>query len=380
MPHWNTAQLWLLPIIVATGGLISGLLTYWAKRPDGTEAKGLRGADSAIQAWHEGASVLKRVPAIVLFASSVLIGSGGSAGLEGPSVQIGFGIASAVADWFRLTVDERRLVQAWGMGALVAAIFHSPLGGGIFAGEILRKRGANLKVIPGALLASTISCGLTGWGPVLIWPGQPSTVVWWHLDWMSIGLGLLCGGTGLLYASILSWTKKHFKKVNLLDPLKPTLGGLLVGLLGLACPQVLGLGDGWLQISISQPANWLAMPLWIIITLPVAKLLATSLSVGSGGIGGIFGPGIIIGGLLGAAYWSVLHMLPFPVGLIGDTPAIFVAVGMVALLGPIARAPVAVMVMIANLTGNVSFVPAAVCALIVSSWVVKGTTIYPSQQ
>lgn len=142
---------------------------------------------------------------------------------------------------------------------------------------------------------------------------------------------------------------------------------------------MLGLGNGWLQVSTSLPTSWLTIPLWIIIVLPVAKLLATSLSVGSGGIGGIFGPGIIIGGLLGAAYWSALHVLPFPAGVMAGTPAIFVMVGMVALLGPIARAPVAVTVMVANLTGNVSFVPAAVCALIVSSWIVKGTTIYPSQ-
>ncbi|MBO0778014.1 MAG: chloride channel protein [Ktedonobacteraceae bacterium] len=371
----NTARLWLLPIIVATGGLVSGLLACWARNSDGIEAKGLRGTDAAIRAWHEGVGILKRVPVVVMLASSALIGSGGSAGVEGPSAQIGLGIGSGIADLFHLNPDERRLVQAWGMGALVAAMFHSPLGGAIFAGEILRRRGANLKVIPGALISSIIASSLNGWGPTLIWPSHVSAT-WSHLFWTSAVLGLVCGVTGRLYAFALSWTKQTFKKAKVLEPLKPVLGGLLVGLLGLVYPQVLGLGNGWLQVTISLPMSF---PLWIIIALPIAKLLATSLCVGSGGIGGIFGPGMIIGGLLGAAYWSVLHILPLPAGIIADTPAIFVMVGMIALLGPIARTPVAVTVMVVNLTGNVSFVPAAVCALIVSSWVVKGTTIYPSQ-
>jgi CIC family chloride channel protein len=237
----------------------------------------------------------------------------------------------------------------------------------------------DLKVIPGALVASVISSFLAGWGPTLMWPGYASAV-WSYLFLNSVLLGILCGITARLYASTFGWTKKTFKDVKLFQPLKPALGGLMVGLLGLLYPQVLGLGYGWLQVSVSMQTSWLAIPLWIIITLPIAKLLATSLCVGSGGIGGIFGPGMIIGGLLGEAYWSVLHALPLPVGIIPGTPAIFVVIGMVALLGPIARTPVAVTAMVANLTGNVLFVPAAVCALIVSSWIVQGATIYPSQQ
>ncbi|MBO0781391.1 MAG: chloride channel protein [Ktedonobacteraceae bacterium] len=379
MSNWSSARLLLLPIVVATGGLLSGLLTHWAKNPDGTEVRGLRGADSTIAAWHEGVRIAKKVPAVVLLASTALIGSGGSAGLEGPSAQIGMGIGSLVADPFRLTTDERRLAQAWGMGALVAALFHSPMGGGIFAGEILRQRGAELKVIPGAFLASTIACGLAGWGPTLIWSGHVGAP-WPSLLWQSALLGLLCGLTGRWYAAALRWGKHIFNAINVFPFLKPALGGLLVGLLGVACPQVLGLGDGWLQVSLNLGVNWGGIPLWLIMALPVAKLLATSVSVGSGGIGGIFGPGMVIGGLLGAAYWSVLHVLPGSVGILERSPALFVLVGMVALLGPIARTPVAVTVMVVNLTGTVSFVPAAVCALAVSCWIVQETTMYPSQQ
>lgn len=379
MSSWRKARLWLLPVIVAIGGLISGLLAFWARKPDGTELKGLRGADSAIHAWHEEVEISKKMPVVVMLAASALIGSGGSAGLEGPSVQIGLGIGSAIADRFHLTGDERRLAQAWGMGALVAVIFHSPVGGGIFAGEILRKTGADLQVIPGALLASTLSTGIAGWHPVLTWPGHVGAF-WPYLFCESALLGLLCGLTGRLYAASLSWTKKTFKEATRVGPLKPALGGFLVGLLGLLCPQVLGLGDGWLQMSLSLSTSTLPFPLWMIIALPVAKLLATSLSVGSGGIGGVFGPGMIIGGLLGAAYWAVLHLLPASMESMAGPSAIFVLIGMVAFLGPIARTPVAVTIIVANLTGTISFVPAAACALIVSSWVVKGTTLYPSQR
>ncbi len=260
--NWSKARLRLLPVIVASGGLISGLLALWARKPDGTELKGLRGADSAIHAWHEGVGTSKKMPVVVMLASSTLIGSGGSAGLEGPSVQIGLGIGSAIADWFHLTGDERRLAQAWGIGALVAVVFHSPAGGGIFAGEILRKRGADLQVIPGALLASTLSTGIAGWHPVLMWPGHVGAF-WPYLFCESALLGLLCGLTGRLYAASLSWTKKTFKEVTRVGPLKPALGGFLVGLLGLLCPQVLELGDGWLQMSLSTSA--LPFPLWMMM-------------------------------------------------------------------------------------------------------------------
>jgi len=129
---------------------------------------------------------------------------------------------------------------------------------------------------------------------------------------------------------------------------KPAIGGLLVGCIALVLPAVLGTGYGYVQQGMErQPL--LAIPVWIIVLLPFAKILATSLSIGSGGSGGIFGPGMVIGGLLGAGMWRLLE--PTAPAIPVD-PAPFAMVGMMALFGSVAHAPLAVMLMVAEMTGN----------------------------
>jgi CIC family chloride channel protein len=156
--------------------------------------------------------------------------------------------------------------------------------------------------------------------------------------------------------------------------LKPAIGGLLVGLIGLVMPQALGMGYGWVQVSMGQ--GLLSLPLWVILLLPFAKILTTGLSIGSGGSGGIFGPGMVIGGMVGACFWRLCyHVFPG----IPDTPAPFVIVGMMALFGGIAHAPLAVMLMVAEMTGNLSMLAPAMIAVGIATILVGGTTMYTSQ-
>ena len=187
-------------------------------------------------------------------------------------------------------------------------------------------------------------------------------------------LGVLCGLMGLLYSRGFYGITHVFHRLHLPNWLKPGIGGLLVGLIGLVLPQALGMGYGWVQVGMGQ--GLLAIPLWVILLLPFVKILTTGLSIGSGGSGGIFGPGMVIGGMVGALVWRLsYHVLPG----IPDTPAPFVIVGMMALFGGIAHAPLAVMLMVAEMTGNLSMLAPAMIAVGIASIIVGKATIYTSQ-
>jgi hypothetical protein len=148
-----------------------------------------------------------------------------------------------------------------------------------------------------------------------------------------------------------------------------------VGCIGVLVPGVLGTGYGWVQAGLDRQ-SLMALPLWIVIVLPFAKIVATSLSIGSGGSGGIFGPGMVIGGLLGATIWRLLVDVAPAVPL---DPAPFVIVAMMALFGSIAHAPLAVMLMVAEMTGNLSMLAPAMIAIGIATVVVGDRSIYSSQ-
>ncbi len=188
-------------------------------------------------------------------------------------------------------------------------------------------------------------------------------------------LGLLCGGVGLLYARGFYGITHMFHGLKLPRWIKPGICGLCVGLIGLVLPQALGMGYGWVQISMTPP-GLLSIPLWVVLLLTFAKMLTTGLSIGAGGSGGIFGPGMVIGGMLGALVWRLAyHVLPG----VPDTPGPFVIVGMMALFGGIAHAPLAVMLMVAEMTGNLSMLAPAMIAVGIASILVGQNSIYTNQ-
>ncbi|MBO0884347.1 MAG: chloride channel protein, partial [Mycobacterium sp.] len=156
-------------------------------------------------------------------------------------------------------------------------------------------------------------------------------------------------------------------------------GGLLVGLLALAIPQILSSGYGWVQLATSKGAL-MAIPLWIVLLLPIAKIVATSLSIGTGGSGGIFGPGIVIGAFVGAAIWRLGDLSHLPG--VPDGPGVFVVVGMMACFGSVAHAPLALVIMVAEMTGSFSVVPGAIIAVGIASLLMYHTkvSIYHSQR
>ncbi|MGI9057585.1 MAG: chloride channel protein [Ktedonobacteraceae bacterium] len=369
---WSSAHPWLLPVVTTLGGLAAGIIVF-SLAP---EAEG-HGTDAAIHAFHHGKPIRARIPLIKLVASAITIGTGGSAGREGPAAQISAGFGSILATLLRLDVQDRRIALATGIGAGIGAIFRAPLGGAILAAEILYKNDLEVEAIIPALIASIIGYSVfgawSGWSPIFATPSNLAFTSPVQLLFY-VFLGLLCGLMGLLYARGFYGITHLFHRFSLPNWIKPGIGGLLVGLIGLIIPQALGMGYGWVQVSMGP--GLLGIPVWVILLLPFVKILTTGLSIGSGGSGGIFGPGMVIGGMMGALVWRLCyHVIPG----VPDSPAPFVIVGMMALFGGIAHAPLAVMLMVAEMTGNLSMLAPAMIAVGISSIIVGKETIYKSQ-
>jgi CIC family chloride channel protein len=367
------ARPWLLPLVTALGGLLSGVIVF-SLAP---EAEG-HGTDAALDAiHHKAARIRARIPLIKLVASAITIGTGGSGGREGPTAQISAGFGSLLAQRLGLSGQDRRIAVAVGMGAGIGAIFRAPLGGAVMAAEILYIHDLEVEALIPALIASIVGYSVfaTGYGYVPIFGDQgdigfthPVQLLYYAL------LGVACGIGGLLYERSFYGMAHLFRRLECPRAVKPAIGGLCVGLLGLALPGVLHTGYGWVQVGMSQ--DLLGLPLWSVLLLPFGRILATSLSIGSGGSGGIFGPGMVIGGMLGASFWRLAHgSLP---GMPPE-PAPLVIIGMMALFGGIAHAPLAVMLMVAEMTGNLSLLAPAKVAVAISTALVGDRTIYHSQ-
>jgi len=202
---------------------------------------------------------------------------------------------------------------------------------------------------------------------------QPLTLGWFVL------LGIVAAGFGYLYAQVFYGTIRLTGRLPGNRVLKPAVGGLLVGLLALAIPQILASGYGWAQ-KAADTHELLSIPLWIVLLLPLAKIVATSLSIGTGGSGGIFGPGVVIGAFVGAALWRLGHDIGMP-GL-SDSPAVFVVVGMMACFGSVAHAPLAMIIMVSEMTASFSVLPCAMVAVGIAYLLISRTrvSIYMAQR
>jgi H+/Cl- antiporter ClcA/CBS domain-containing protein len=369
------ARAWLLPLIVGGGALLAGLLVF-AVAP---EAEG-HGTDAAISAVHHNPRGLRfRAVLVKIVASALTIGSGGSGGREGPTAQISAGFGSLLARLLDLQPADSRVAVATGIGSGIGAIFGAPLGGAVLAAEILYRDDFEPAALLPCFIASTVSYtvfgAIEGFSPLFGYVGGYRFADSSQLAWFAL-IGLLGGLLGLLYAKGFYGIAGVFHRSPLPRWAAPALGGLLVGLTALFVPQVLGTGYGWVQKGLSP--ELLTIPLWIVLVLPFARILATGLSIGSGGSGGIFGPGMVIGAFLGAAVWRLFHPV---VPSMGPDPAPYVIIGMMCCFGGISRAPLAVMLMVAEMTGSLSLLAPAMIAVGIAWLIVRqrDDTIYRSQ-
>jgi CIC family chloride channel protein len=271
------------------------------------------------------------------------------------------------------------VLVATGIGSGIGAIFGAPLGGAVLAAEILYRDDFD----PGALLPCFIASGVSfvvfgafeGYSPLFGYFDAYHFSDPVQLSWFAL-IGVLGGLIGLLYAKGFYGMVDLFQKSPLPKWANPAIGGLIVGSIGIAIPEVLGTGYGFIQKGLGPDLH--AIPLWVVLILPFARILSTGLSIGSGGSGGIFGPGMIIGAFVGAAVWRLFEPIA---PSMGHDPAPYVIVGMMCCFGSISRAPVAVMLMVAEMTGSLSILAPAMIAVGLAWFIVRrgDDTIYRSQ-
>jgi CIC family chloride channel protein len=365
---------WAIPLVVGGGGLAAGLLVFGLA----PEAEG-HGTDAAIKAVHTNPKgVRPRVIAVKLVASALTIGSGGSGGREGPTAQISSGFGSVLARTLNLTPSDSRICVAAGIASGIGAIFRAPFGGALLGVELLYVNDVEIEAFIPSLVATVVGyaifCFVTrSFTPVFGTHYGAEIHHAWELS-LFVVVGLACGAIGKLYTLSFYWLTDRFGAWRIPRGLKPGAAGLVVGAIGLAIPGVLGTGYGELQAQLDLH-QLVTMPFWVVLLLPFAKLLATGLSIGSGGSGGIFGPGMVVGGATGALLWRLGHL----VGLADHQQLAFVIVGMAACFAAISHAPIAVAVMVAEMTGSLALLPAVMVAVAFASLVVGDTTIYRSQ-
>ncbi len=352
---------WLTLLLPTLGGLVSGLVVF-SLAP---EAEG-HGTDAMIRAFHRGGGMIRgRIPLIKGFASIVTIGSGGSAGQEGPIAQIGAGFGSLLGRLLRLTPSECRLLVLAGAAGGIGAIFRAPLGGALFAGEVLYATAAMeatalLPCLASAIVAySTFALFITP-RPIFIVPEMA-----FHglrdLPFFAF-LAVVCAIVGGYYVRVFYGLRDYvFHPMPLPRHVKPAVGGLLLGLLALAFPELMAGGYGWVQWgSIGLPKS-LALsgdPVFVphlgmgtLLLLAVLKPVATALTISSGGSGGVFGPSVFIGGMLGGAVGQFLRVW-FPWA--GIDPAAFALVGMGGFFAGVSKTPLTSIVMVCEMAGSYS--------------------------
>ncbi len=386
---WSTDphRFFLLIGLLVLGGLGTGLLIRFVA----PETEG-HGTDQSIRAFHRGRGVVRyRVPAIKFLASTLTLGTGGSGGREGPTAQIGSGLGSFLAHPLKLTTQERRVAMMAGVGAGIGAIFKAPFGAALLSSEILYLSDFEPEVIMPSIIASVISYSIfgsvEGFGPEFVIPGgigwTPAQLPVYAL------LGLVAGLFGILYVVSFYRTRAFFRSIRVPRVAVPAagvalMGGLLAALYYLV-PQyqhflavgAIGIGYGVVQWMLFQGH----LPLFfllLVVGLIFVKILATSLTVGSGGSAGLFGPGIVIGATIGFSVISLMD-LAFPSLAAPQDVTAFAIIGMMAFFGSVSKAPIAVILMVVEMTGSEALLVPAMVAIFIGYYVTGHYHLYEEQ-
>lgn len=361
---------WVLFILPIIGGLLSGFLVYtWAPEAEG------HGTDALIDAFHNKQGVIRtRVPYIKAVASLITLGTGGSAGREGPIAQIGAGFGSWLARTFHLGVRERRLMLLAGCAGGLGAIFRAPLGGALTSVEVLYSEDFETEgiilCIVSSVVANSIFTHIFGHHSIFAIPpirfGNPLELIFYGI------LGLVCVPFGYVYVKAFYGLRDHFfRKLRLKKALIPALGGLGVGLIGLWRPQVLSGGYGVIQEALIGN-----LPIMLMINLAFLKIIATSFTISSGGSGGVFGPSLFIGAMLGGVIGQISHAW-YP-NIVTD-PGAFALVGMGAFFAGVAKAPIGALLMVAEMTGGYAVVVPLMFTSVVALLLSQRWSLYEKQ-
>jgi CIC family chloride channel protein len=337
---------WLVPVFTSLVGLVTGF--FIQRYVPETVAAGTDGTDATTRCFHRAAGrMAPRVPLIRGLASILTIASGCSAGREGPIAQIGGGIGSWLAQRFKLSARERRLLLLAGAAGGLGAIFRAPLGGALTAVEVIYREDfeaeAMLPAVMSSVTAYSVFSFFFGTEHILSAPAfefrDPRELIFYAF------MAVFCSAAGYLFVGTF-----RACKTRVFAPLRERLGimwtlglgGLLAGCIGAVFPQALSGGYGWLEMAILGQ-----LPTFMLMAILVGKTLATSVTIGSGMSGGMFAPALMVGGIAGGLVGQAANAL-WPE--IATQPGSYVLVGMAAFFSGIAKAPIGPLVMVCELS------------------------------
>lgn len=342
-------------LVPAIGGLLVGPMIYFFAR----EAKG-HGVPEVMEAIAlRGGRIRPVVVVVKSLASSICIGSGGSVGREGPIVQIGSALGSMLGQTLKLSDERIRNLVACGAAAGIAATFNAPIAGVIFALEVILGEFSVRyfsTVVISSVTASVVGRIAFGNVPAFVVP-QYSLVSPWELL-LYVLLGVLAGLVALLFVRTLYWFEDIFDDWHFPEYIKPVVGGLFVGAIGFYVPEVFGVGYEAMENALLGETLLGTMALLVLV-----KVLATSMTIGSGGSGGVFAPSLFIGSMLGGVFGTAAHqMLP---GITAASGA-YALVGMAAVFAGAAHAPITAIIILFEMTNDYRIILPLMLATVVS--------------
>jgi len=345
-PHFPALGVFFVVVVPVIGGLVYGpIVDRFAK-----EARGHGVPEVMLAIAERGGRIAPQVAIVKSLASALCIGSGGSVGREGPIVQIGSALGSGIGQALRISDARLRLLVACGAAGGISATFNAPIAGVFFALELILRDFATESfgvVVLASITADVIGRSAFGATSFLSLSGFHPASLMEYLFYA--GLGILAAVVGVGFTRVLYGTE------DLLDRLwrgpewlRPAAGGLLLGLLLLALPQMYGVGYPVLEAGVRGQ-----YVLWFLLVLLLGKIVATSLTIGIGGSGGVFAPSLFMGAMLGTAYGLAAHQL---FGNVAGPAGAYGLVGMGAVFAGAARAPITAVIIIFELTGDYTII------------------------
>jgi chloride channel protein, CIC family len=362
-------------VIPVIGGLLYGpLISRFAR-----EARGHGVPEVMIAVAENGGRIRPEVTVVKALASAACIGTGGSVGREGPIVQIGAALASSFGQWVRMPENRLRVLVACGAAGGISATFNAPITGVFFAVELVLRElsvEAIFTIMLSAMVADVIARVFFGSAPFLT--QLPEGIELNHIaNYLLIALlAAIAGLLGILFKNILYKTEDLCDRVWGQRPewARPAVGGIVLGLLLLAVPQLYGVGY---PVMYAAFAGHYA--LWFLVILAAGKMLACSLTIGIGGSGGVFAPSLFVGATSGMAFGlTVQHIIGTAVG----HPVLYAIVGMGAVFASAARAPLTALASTVEMTGDFTLTLPVMLAVAVGTTVSRGIsygTIYTTK-
>ena len=328
-------------IIPVLGAAIVGPIIYFFAR----EAKG-HGVPEVMQAIALKNGVIRpRVAAVKSVASAITISTGGSVGQEGPIIQVGSAIGSSIGQWLKVSPERLKILVGCGAAAGIAATFNAPIAGAFFALEIILGNFALASFSPiiiSSVMATVISRAFFGNYPIFTVP-QYSLVSTWEVPLYMV-LGLVTGLVGLAFTESVYASERFFDKLKMPEYFKTPFGAIFLGILIILSPHVFGGGYETIEMAMQGKLIWHSLLLLIVL-----KLLATSVTLGSGGSGGVFAPALFLGAVAGGAFGQVVNLI-FP--SVTASSGAYAMVGMGAVVAATTHAPITSILILFEITND----------------------------